>query len=42
MPFSAYTVGPRQAPEGEYLTPAQAPNSRLFVMLTLGWSLDPK
>lgn len=42
MPFSAYTVGPRQVPEGEYVTPAQAPNSRLFVMLTLGWSLDPK
>jgi outer membrane receptor protein involved in Fe transport len=42
MPFSAYTVGPRQFAEGDFVTPAQAPNSRLFVMLTLGWSLDPK
>jgi len=40
MPFSAYTVGPRQAPAPGYTTPAQTPNSRLFVMLTAGWSLD--
>jgi outer membrane cobalamin receptor len=41
-PFSAYTVGPRQAPEPllGFTTPAQSPNSRLFVMLTVGWSLD--
>ena len=41
-PFSGYTVGPRQAPEPQlgFTTPAQAPNSRLFVMMTLGWSLD--
>jgi hypothetical protein len=42
MPFSAYTVGPRQAPEPGYTTPAQAPNSRLFLMMTVGWSLDPQ
>lgn len=39
-PFSAYTVGPRQAPEPGHTVPSQAPNSRLFVMLTVGWSLD--
>lgn len=41
MPFSAYTVGPRLAPEPGFTVPAQAPNSRLFLMLTVGWSLDP-
>lgn len=40
-PFSAYTVGPRQAPEPGATTPAQSPNSRLFVGVTVGWSLDP-
>jgi outer membrane receptor for ferrienterochelin and colicins len=42
MPYSAYTVGPRQTPEGSFTTPAQAPNSRLFVMLTASWQLDPR
>jgi len=42
MPFSAYTVGPRQSPEPGFTTPAQAPNSRLFLMMTVGWSLDPQ
>lgn len=40
-PFSAYTVGPRQAPEPGFTTPAQSPNSRLFVLMTVGWALDP-
>lgn len=39
MPFSAYTVGPRQAPEPGFDVPAQAPNSRLFFMLTASWVL---
>lgn len=40
-PFSAYTVGPRQTPELGATIPAQSPNARLFVGLTLGWALDP-
>lgn len=40
MPFSAYTVGARQAPAPGFTTPAQSPNSRLFVLMTVGWSLD--
>ncbi len=39
MPYSAYVVGPQQAPSVGATTPALSPNSRLFVMLTVGWSL---
>lgn len=41
-PFSAYTVGARLAPDPQLATntPSQMPNSRLFVMMTVGWSLD--
>lgn len=40
MPASAYVVGPRQAPSEDFRAPSLAPNNRLFVLLTLGWSLD--
>jgi outer membrane receptor for ferrienterochelin and colicins len=39
-PFSAYVAGPQQAPSPGATTPALLPNSRLFVMVTAGWSLD--
>ncbi len=41
-PFSAYTVGARRAPDPQLASsaPIQMPNSRLFVMMTVGWSLD--
>lgn len=41
-PFSAYTVGARLAPDPSMASsaPIQTPNSRLFVMMTVGWSLD--
>ena len=41
-PFSAYTVGARMAPDPQLPSsaPVQMPNSRLFVMMTVGWSLD--
>ncbi len=37
-PFSAYVVGPRQSPDDTSATPALSPNSRLFGLVTLGWS----
>jgi hypothetical protein len=33
-------AGPQQAPSPGATTPALLPNSRLFVMVTAGWSLD--
>lgn len=39
MPFSPYVVGPIQAPTSEVNVPALSPNSRLFVLLTVGWTL---
>jgi outer membrane receptor for ferrienterochelin and colicin len=39
MPFSSYVVGPVQTPTVDANTPALSPNSRLFVLITVGWAL---
>jgi len=39
MPFSPYVVGPNQTPTPEVSEPALSPNSRFFVLLSVGWTL---
>jgi outer membrane receptor protein involved in Fe transport len=41
FPFSPYVVGPRQVPAEGADVPALSPNSRLFVLVSLGWTLGP-
>jgi outer membrane cobalamin receptor len=40
FPYSAYAVGPLNFPTSATSAPQLAPNNRLFVLLTVGWSLD--
>ncbi|MBL8909840.1 MAG: TonB-dependent receptor [Archangium sp.] len=40
MPYSVYAVGPLQAPGLDFTAPTLAPNNRLFVMLSVGWTLE--
>lgn len=38
MPLTAYVVGPRQSPVDGLMVPALAPNGRLYVFATVGYS----
>ncbi|MFT3710207.1 MAG: TonB-dependent receptor [Archangium sp.] len=40
FPYSQYAVGPLNYPTSATSVPQLAPNNRLFVLLTVGWSLD--